>query len=491
MKKGLSTNAKVGVFVFVVLIILTWITLKVSSGTIFGRSQGYTIKAYFANARGLNTKTGVYLAGIRIGSIDDIKLVQDKALVVMDIMSGVKIGKSAKAVIKTEGLLGENYIEIIPGVQPDGPIKPGEELRMAESPADMEELMNKLNSIATNINSVTKSLSDVFGGTQGTNNIKGMFDNLNETIRHVDRLVTNTNSNLNRTFASVNEFAGALKEHGPDILTNLAQISEALHQIIAENKQSLNTTMENIGSASKKLDTTLANIEVITDDMREGKGTIGKLLTDKKTQEQVSNAISGISSMVGGISQFRIALDFNEEYQFRPQTLKSYLNLIVQPKPDNYFLLGIVDDPSGYTSQSTNYTYTQVNNLPAQQSKTVTEKIGNQLKFNAEIAKKLSYVTLRGGIIESSGGIGIDVATPFEPLWLSLDMYNFNAKPDPTLKVTLSTSVLRYFILSGGMENVLDRDSKTWFGGIGVGFNDEDIKNIFGLASSTTYVRSK
>ncbi len=491
MKKGLSTNAKVGVFVTIVLMILSWITLKISSGTIFGGTQGYTIKAYFTNAQGLNTKTGVYLAGIRIGNIDDIKLVNDKALIVMNIMSGVRIEENAKAVIRTKGLLGEDFIEIIPGAKPAGHIKPGEELRYAESPADMEELMNKLNSIATNINSVTQSLSDVFGGTQGTNNIKGLFNNLNETINHVDRLVTSTNSNLNRTFASVNEFAGALKEHGPDILANLARIAEELHQIIAENKQSVNKTMENINTASEKLDKTLANIEVITGDLKEGKGTIGKLLMDKKTEEQVSNALSGISSMAGGISKFRIAVNFNEEYQFQPQTLKSYLNLILQPKSDSYFLLGIVDDPSKYAEQSTNYTYTQVNNGPVQQTRTVTEKAGNQLKFNAEMAKKISYITFRGGIIESSGGVGIDVAAPYEPLWLSLDMYNFNAKPDPTLKVTLSTSVLRYFILSGGMENVLDRNVKTWFAGLGVGFDDEDIKNIFGLASSTTYVQTK
>lgn len=485
MKKGLSTNAKVGIFITIVLMILSWITLKIDSRTIFGGTRGYTIKAYFTNAQGLNTKTGVYLAGIRIGNIDYIKLVNDKALVVMNIMSGVRIEENAKAVIRTKGLLGEDYIEIIPGTQSAVPIKPGEELRYAESPVDMEELMNKLNSIATNINSVTQSLSDVFGGTQGTNNIKGLFNNLNETINHVDRLVTSTNSNLNKTFASVNGFASALKEHGPDILKNLARISDALHEIIATNKQSVNTAMENINTASKKLDTSLANIQEITDNIKEGKGTIGKLLMDKKTEEQVSNAISSISSMAGGISKFRIALNFNEEYQFQPQTLKSYLNLILQPKPGSYFLLGIVDDPSGYAEESANYTYTQVNNGPAQQTKTVTEKAGNQLKFNAEMAKKISYVTFRGGIIESSGGVGMDVAAPYEPLWLSLDMYNFNAKPDPTLKVTLSTSFLRYFILSGGMENVLDRNTKKWFAGLGVGFDDEDIKNIFKLASSS------
>ncbi|MGC8580173.1 MAG: MlaD family protein [bacterium] len=491
MKTGLSTNAKVGVFIFIVLIILSWITLKISGGAVFRKTRGYTIKAYFSNAQGLNTKTEVYLAGIRIGSIDDIKLVNNRALVVMNIMSGVKIEENSKAVIRTKGLLGEDYIEIIPGRQTAATVKPGEEISFTESPPDMEELMNKLNSIATNINSVTQSLSDVFGGTQGTKNIKGLFHDLNETIHHMDHLITSTNYNLNRTFASVNEFTGALKEHGPDIITNLTQISDTLHQIISGNQQSMNTTIENINAASEKLDKTLANIEVITGDIKEGKATIGKLLTDKKTEERVSNAISGISSIVGGISKFRIALDYNAQYQFKQQALKSYLNLVLQPVPYYYLLLGIVDAPTAYPSQSTNYTYTQINNGPVQQTETVTEKTGNQLKFNAELAKKMSYVTLRGGIVESSGGVGLDVATPFEPLWLSMDMYNFNAKPNPILKVMLSTSIFKYFILSGGMENVLNQDSKTWFAGLGVGFDNKDIKSIFGYASDSGQVDTK
>jgi len=486
MKKGLSTNAKVGVFVFIVLVILSWITLKISSGVIFGRSRGYQIKAYFNSAQGLNTKTGVYFAGIKIGFIDDIKLVDDRALVVMRIMPGVKIEENAKAVIRTKGVLGEEYIEIIPGGQPAGFIKPGEELSITESPPDMEELVNKLNSIATNINSVTQSLSDVFGGTQGTRNIKGLFNDLNETIAHLDNLITSTNSNLNKTFVSVQGFTDALQEHGPDILTNLTQISETLHQIIAENSQSVNETIKNINEVSQKLDTTLNNVEVITNDLKEGKGTIGKLLTDKKTEEQVSNAISGINSMVGGISKFRIAVNFNEEYQFQQQALKSYLNLILQPTPNSYFLLGIVDDPYGYASQSTDYTVTQVNNGPVQQTQTVTSKLSNKLKFNVEIARKISYFTFRGGIIESSGGIGVDVDTPFEPLWLSVDMYNFNARPHPALKAALSTSILKYFILSGGMENILNQDWQTWFISLGVGFNDEDVKSFFGSVSGSS-----
>ncbi len=492
MNKGISTNAKVGIFVAVVLLLLFWITFQISSGTIFGRLQGYTLTTVFDNAQGLNTKTGVYIAGIKIGYVQDIKLHDDKALVTLRLLPNVQVEENAKAVIRTKGLLGEKYIEIVPGRQQAAVIPHGGEIIFTESPPDLEELMNKLNGIATDVKAVTQSLNDVFGGTRGEKNIRDVVDNLNTTIKHMDRLVTNTNANLNRTFDSVNTFAYALKQQGPDILNNLAQISDELHSIIAENKQSVNKTMENISQASEKLDKTLANLQVITDNLREGKGAIGKLLTDKKTEQQVTKAISGLSSMVGGTSRFRTIISYRGEYQFAYHNVKSYLDLRLQPSWDKYYLLGIVDDPGGYSSTST--TYTTVNNVntgTVQQTQTVTNNITNQLKINAEIAKRISYFTFRGGIIESSGGIGLDIDSPNDTAQLSLEMFNFNEKPYPELKAMLGISILRYFLLSGGMTDIANSNVRTWFAGLGLKFDDQDLKNIFGLAASTTYVNTK
>ncbi len=492
MAKGFSTNARVGVFVAVVLLILFWVTFKISSGTIFGRIQGYTIIARFGNAQGLNTKTGVFIAGIKVGYVDDIKLQDDKALVTLRIMPGVTIGENAKAVIRTKGLLGEKYIEIVPGKETAEPIKPGGQIIFTESPPDFEELMNKLQGIATDMRSVSQSLSEVFGGSKGARNIREMYDNINRTINHIDRLMTSTNTNLNRTFDSVNAFAKVLKEQGPDILTNLAQVSKQLHAIIDENKESVNKTMENINSASKELDRTLANLEVITQNLKEGKGTIGKLLTDKKTEEQVTKAISGLSTMVGGTSRFRTIINYRGEYQFKYNNVKSYLNLILQPTMDKYYLLGIVDDPSGYSSTST--TYTTVENLntgTVQQTQTMTRNITEQLKLNAELAKRISYFTFRGGIIESTGGVGVDIDSPGNLAQLSAEVYDFNQKPNPKVKAMLSISIIRYFLLSAGMSDIANKDYRTWFMGLGLRFDDQDLKNIFGLAASTTYVNTK
>ncbi len=486
MKKGISSSAKVGIFVCIILIILFWITFKISSGTMFGKVRGYTIKALFKNAQGLNTKTGIFIAGIKIGFVDSIHLQGDKALVTLRISPDIKIRKNAKAIIRTKGLLGEKYIEIIPGEKSAEDISPGGEMIFTESPPDFEKLMSRLNSIAGDIKSVSQNLKDVFGGAKGAYNIKELVNNLNKTIRHIDRFVISTNRHLNTTFSSLNGFAKVLKTQGPDILVNLARVSKELHEIIAENKQSVNVTMANINNASKKLDKTLANLEAITDNVKKGNGVIGKLLTDKKTEHEMSKAIRGLSTFVGGAARFKTIVSYRGEYQFKYNNVKSYLSLRLQPSKDKYYLLGIVDDPSGYSTTSTTYTSIKSNTGAPQQTETVTNNITERLKINAELAKRISYFTFRGGIIESTGGIGIDVHSPGNMARMSVEIFDFNKNPYPDLKAMLSISILRYFLLSGGMTDIADRDSRTWFLGVGLRFNDKDLKNIFGLAASAS-----
>ncbi len=473
MNKGIPTNAKIGIFVAFVLVLLFWITFRISGGSLFGRVQGYTITAVFDDAQGLNTKTGVFIAGIKVGDIDSIKLHDDKALVTLRIWPGVVIGENAKAIIRSKGLLGEKYIDIVPGSEAAAPLSPGERMLFTESPPDFAELMDRLDAITDNIKSITQSLNEVFGGPKGVETIKDLVDNLNKTVKHMDRLVTSTNANLNSTFDSVNAFAKVLKEQGPGLLTSLAQVSGELHTIIAANKKSIDKTISSISDASEKLDSTLANLQEISDEIKEGKGTVGKLLTDEKTQKEVSRAISGLSSMIGGTSRFRTIIDYRSEYQFAYKDVKSYLNLRLQPTWDKYYLLGIVDDPTVYPPTTT------------------TNNSLSQLKINAEIAKRISYFTFRGGIIESTGGIGVDIGPPGGHIKLSADLFNFNERPNPELKTMLSISILRYFLLSGGMTDILNSATRTWFFGLGLSFNDEDLKSVFGLAASAASANSK
>jgi len=100
------------------------------------------VQADFTTAGGLQTGAVVELAGVEIGRVEQIELVDYRARVKIRISSNVPLGEDAKAAIKSKGLIGERYVEISPG-RAGNRLTPGGRIRDTESPVDIQELIAK------------------------------------------------------------------------------------------------------------------------------------------------------------------------------------------------------------------------------------------------------------------------------------------------------------------------------------------------------------
>jgi len=85
-----------------------------------GSSSSYPLTASFRSMEGVNVGTDVRLAGVKIGSVDEIKLNTEtfRADTIIAIDNGVEIPDDSAISISSEGLLGGNFVEIIPGGSP-------------------------------------------------------------------------------------------------------------------------------------------------------------------------------------------------------------------------------------------------------------------------------------------------------------------------------------------------------------------------------------
>jgi phospholipid/cholesterol/gamma-HCH transport system substrate-binding protein len=101
---SISSEAKVGLFVLVGLIILGYMSVQVGKQS-FGLKKGYTLEVVFDSAAGLNRDASVQIAGVEVGQVEAITLKDGKALVRLRITPGVKLEKDAIASIKTHGIL--------------------------------------------------------------------------------------------------------------------------------------------------------------------------------------------------------------------------------------------------------------------------------------------------------------------------------------------------------------------------------------------------
>jgi phospholipid/cholesterol/gamma-HCH transport system substrate-binding protein len=109
----------------------------------FGKSDGYAVQAEFTNAGGLQDGALVELAGVNVGRVVAVQLTQDyRAHVTIHLKSTVVLKEDATAAIKSAGLIGERYVEILPGTAANQ-IAPGGYIRNTEPPVDMQEIIQK------------------------------------------------------------------------------------------------------------------------------------------------------------------------------------------------------------------------------------------------------------------------------------------------------------------------------------------------------------
>jgi phospholipid/cholesterol/gamma-HCH transport system substrate-binding protein len=140
MKRS-ALDLGVGVFVVIGLVALGWMSVKLGRVDLLGKS-GYVVSADFPSVGGLKAGSTVEIAGVEIGRVDRITLVDYQARVVMMIQPQVKLQDDSIASIKTKGLIGEKYIRISPGGS-DKLIGPNGRIREVEPPVDFEELLSK------------------------------------------------------------------------------------------------------------------------------------------------------------------------------------------------------------------------------------------------------------------------------------------------------------------------------------------------------------
>ncbi len=134
-------DVSVGIFVILGILAVGWLSVRLGRVDLLG-IRGYVVNADFPSVGGLKVGSPVEIAGVQVGSVDAIRLVDDQARVVMSIRSGIKLQDDSIASIKTKGLIGEKYIRISPGGS-DRAIPPNGRIKEVEPPVDLEELLSK------------------------------------------------------------------------------------------------------------------------------------------------------------------------------------------------------------------------------------------------------------------------------------------------------------------------------------------------------------
>jgi len=134
----------VGIFVVAGIAALVMLAMKVGNLSTYNVSETYQVHAYFSNIGGLKPKASIKSAGVLVGRVTEITLdtTRYEANVVMNLDKRYQFPKDTFANILTSGLLGEQYIGLVPGGD-DQMLKNGEQLKKTQSAIVLEDMIGK------------------------------------------------------------------------------------------------------------------------------------------------------------------------------------------------------------------------------------------------------------------------------------------------------------------------------------------------------------
>ncbi|MEO5681546.1 MAG: MlaD family protein [Chitinophagaceae bacterium] len=204
-------KVKTGAFVLLsMLLLLTIIFIIGKNKNMF--SGTFSVNAHFKNISGLKEGNYVRYAGINVGTVDNISILNDTTVAVMMVLQKeIKpyIKEDVVASIGSDGLMGDKLVVVSAGSSASPVVKEGGKVRSA-NPVDVDKIVNNLAKVADNAEVLTGSLASVM---TKINNGEGSFGRLIND----DKLVRN----LEGTLSTARETVGTVKKTATSVTDNM------------------------------------------------------------------------------------------------------------------------------------------------------------------------------------------------------------------------------------------------------------------------------
>ena len=165
------------------------------------------------------------------------------------------------------------------------------------------------------------------------------------------------------------------------------------------------------------------------------------------------------------------------DYNFLANTIKSYVELRLQPREDKYYVIELINDPRGKTSFTQTDTDTTNPNEPAHY-RTVTTTTTDAFRFTIQFARRMGPFTGRFGIKESTGGVGLDTHLLSNRFEIVQDLFGFGEEIKPRYRLYVGYEFIHRLWLLGGVDHIFLPNRRDYFLGLQLRFTDEDLKTI-------------
>ncbi len=533
----ISPETGVGIFVLGALCVFLYMTFQI--GVFRLDTSNYREQVvYFKDVSGLARKADVKIAGVKVGWVEAINLVQgqDAYQAVANIMVNkhYQLRSDAYAVVRQDGLLGVKYLEITPGDPLLPTLKGGQALGTpGKAPVSIDELLQQFKKIAGNVDEITTTVKDSLGGTEAKAQLRTMFENLGKAAEHVasfsdgiDRIVGRNENDINEIIHDLRSLARDMRDGLPglqddirrvahkledDVLpsfqTSVEKISKAFDRDFDKMADTLESTADAIQQAAFETRDGFKSIGQVAAKIDQGKGLLGKLVNEDQTYNDLKSAVSGLKNYFAKVESLGIVVDSHGEAFYRPaehfehKDTKGYMDVRIHPNEDRFYVMGIMGNNKGTIRRKDIFrAWFDQEDIPYNQNRMlisddyklwyaprVEELVieRDTLKYQLQFGKIFNEIAFRFGIFENTFGIAVDYDIPFGTdnlRWVSsFEVFDFRGRDRvdderPHFKWINRIFLMRNIYVTFGADDFISKWNANALFGFGLRFGDDDIK---------------
>ena len=284
-----SNEARIGVGVLAAAVI--FIAGIVYLRGIDLRSKQYALTVFYRNVNGLKEGDVVTVAGLSIGRVGSMTMVGRGIGVSLSIQTKVHLPKDSKAILKSETIMGGKFIEIAPGV--DTLMLANGDSLAGMYEADLSELTATLSPITSNVLGILENVNSTFDEPTRKRIQKIVFE-LERSSTRLEEVIHAGGKSADASFADVSAFS-----------RDLARFARTLDTIAVAERLNIDTSVtsfaqwsRNMERVSMKLETTTESLNSVLAKIKNGEGTLGKLVQDERLYNHMDSLSMNLNLLV-------------------------------------------------------------------------------------------------------------------------------------------------------------------------------------------------
>jgi phospholipid/cholesterol/gamma-HCH transport system substrate-binding protein len=286
--KKISNEVKIGITAIITILVFIWVYNFLKGKDLFSKTSHYYV--VYDKIGGLAESNPIEVNGYRVGVVQSVRFldpVSGRLLVTLSVDKEFRLPVNTVSEITTASLIAGMKIQLVygngPGTYSNGDTIPG---RLAESlitkvESELAPLKERISDLVSAIDSVIGSVNEIMD-PQFKANLRSGVASLSNTAKSIDE------AELKATLENVNKFTQMLAENSDKLTSTFSSLENVADTLAAAD----------IYSSVNNLKLSLEKASVLMENLSNGQGTAGKLMTNDSLYTNLSNSLESLNLLL-------------------------------------------------------------------------------------------------------------------------------------------------------------------------------------------------